>query len=125
MHNTKTLSNYKNLYWLSVAGFVFVLDQITKWLVLKNLAAFTKQPITPWLNLHLAYNQGAAFNFLRHAGGWQRWLFIAVAIVMFIVIIRWLCRLSAHEKLTCFALSLIFGGALGNFWNRLTLGYVV
>ena len=73
----------------------------------------------------LAHNYGAAFSFLSDAGGWQRWLFTGLASVVTLVLIVWLLRLPAGEKLTAAALGLIIGGAVGNLIDRVNNGYVV
>jgi len=117
--------NYKNLNWLWVSVPIIILDQITKRLATNHLIAFKQTAIFPWLNLHLIFNKGAAFGFLHHAGGWQSWFFISTAIVICVAIIAWLCRLSREEKYLKLGLSLIFGGAIGNLWDRITLGYVI
>jgi signal peptidase II len=72
----------------------------------------------------LTYNAGAAFSFLSNESGWQRWLFSGIAICASVLII-YLLRKHTSEKLFCVALSFILGGALGNLWDRITLGYVV
>jgi len=72
----------------------------------------------------LAYNRGAAFSFLSDAGGWQRVLFIGVAAVAVAVIVALLAR-HPGERLFCAGLALILGGALGNVWDRVALGYVL
>ena len=73
----------------------------------------------------LAHNYGAAFSFLSDAGGRQRWLFTGLASVVTLVLIVWLLRLPAQEKLTAAALGLIIGGAVGNLIDRVNNGYVV
>ena len=74
--------------------------------------------------LGLAHNRGAAFSFLSDASGWQRTLFIAIAALATAVIVAMLLRHSG-ERLFCAGLALILGGALGNLWDRIALGYVV
>src|SRR5690606_31046844 len=81
-------------------------------------------PITGFFNLVLTYNTGAAFSFLSEASGWQRWFLSAIAATASIVIIYLLHKYRA-ETLFCLSLSLILGGALGNLWDRITLGHVV
>jgi signal peptidase II len=81
-------------------------------------------PITSFFNLILTYNAGAAFSFLSDASGWQRWFLSSIALIASIVII-FLLRKYTDNKLFCLALSLVLGGALGNLWDRITLGHVV
>ncbi len=113
------------LSWLWVTVVVLVLDRITKLLALHNLSAYVSKHITPFLNLTLAYNKGAAFSFLGSQSGWQSWMFGALAIIVSAALLVWLKRLSSRERVVSIALCLIIGGALGNLWDRVILGYVV
>jgi signal peptidase II len=104
--------------WLGLAVIWILLDQLTKVAILKTFAYGESRPITGF------YNRGAAFSFLAAAGGWQRWFFTAlgVAAALFIV---WLLKRHSGQKLFCFALALILGGALGNVIDRVIYGHVV
>jgi signal peptidase II len=110
---------------LSLALLVLVLDQWTKGLAESALEYGRPVQILPVLNMSLQYNTGAAFSFLRDAGGWQRWFFSAVAIVISLGLCVWLSRLQRGETLLAWSLTFILGGALGNLWDRLALGHVV
>ena len=101
------------------------LDQWTKSLASSQLQYGIPVEILSVFNLTLQHNQGAAFSFLSDAGGWQRWFFTIVSSVVSIVLAVWLYRLSAQEKMLAASLSLILGGAIGNLWDRIELGYVV
>ena len=103
---------------------VLVLDIATKRWVESVLFHGQQIPLTGFFNLVLTYNAGAAFSFLSDAAGWQRWFFSAIAAGASALII-YLLRKHAAEKMFCIALSLILGGALGNLWDRITLGHVV
>jgi signal peptidase II len=107
--------------WLSLA--VIVLDQATKHLVLSAFRPGEEKVLLPVLSLILAFNPGAAFSFLAGAAGWQRWLFAAVALAA-CALMLWLLRRGGSRWL-CGGLALIIGGALGNLWDRLTIGTVV
>jgi signal peptidase II len=109
---------------LVLAGSVLVLDLLTKRWVEAALFYGEQIPFTGFFNLVLTYNAGAAFSFLSDAGGWQRWFFSLVAVGASMLII-YLLRKHASDQLFCLALSLILGGALGNLWDRITLGHVV
>ncbi len=111
--------------WLALAGVIIGLDQFTKWLAEQYLVYGEPVPVLPLFNLTLAYNTGAAFSLLAEAGGWQRWLFAGLALVVSVIIIAWLRRLGPKERLTGLALTLILSGALGNLIDRLYLGYVI
>jgi len=116
--------HYGNLHWLWLSALVLALDLWTKSLAESALQLYQRIEVLPFFNFTLAYNSGAAFSFLADAGGWQRWFFAVIALVATLVIIAWLLRLRA-ERMVALALSLILGGAVGNLWDRLTLGHVV
>ena len=113
----------KNWLWLSVA--VILLDQLTKWLVMFSLSPYQVIELVPNLNLTLMFNEGAAFSFLSDAGGWQRWLFAGFAALVTGVLVAWLLRLKAGERLLAAALALVVGGAIGNLIDRVLLGHVI
>jgi signal peptidase II len=110
--------------WLGLAGVVILADQVTKTLVIGHFQLGDSRPVTSFFNLVRAHNAGAAFNFLADASGWQRWFFTTLGLVVsgFIV---WMIRSHPGQKLFCFAVTLIMGGALGNVIDRLLHGYVV
>lgn len=113
------------LRWLWLSFSITAVDQITKQLVESKLLVFETFPLLPWLNLTLAYNEGAAFSFLSDQGGWQRWFFVALALGVTLVLLIWLSRLQPTERLVAVALGLLIGGALGNLIDRILLGHVV
>ena len=117
--------NRQALIWLLMSLVIVVLDLWTKSLATDHLSLYRPVEITSWLNMTLAHNYGAAFSFLSDAGGWQRWLFTGLASVVTVVLVAWLLRLPANEKLTGASLGLIIGGAVGNLVDRVNLGYVV
>lgn len=110
--------------WLSVAAVAIFLDQWSKHAISAHLAYGESMGVTGFFNLVLAHNQGAAFSMLNDAGGWQRWLFTAIAVGASAWIVQ-LLRKHLQQKLYCFALALILGGALGNLIDRIAYGYVV
>lgn len=111
------------LLWLSVV--VLGLDQLSKFWVMQSFTPYEVREILPFFNLTLVFNPGAAFSFLGDAGGWQRWLFTAVAVVVSIVLSIWLSRLTPERRLLGVALALLIGGAVGNLIDRLWLGQVI
>ncbi len=118
------------LKWLWVTGVVVILDQITKQISVAKLVLCEYFPcqsieVMPMFDFTLMYNRGAAFSFLNDAGGWQRWAFSAIAIIVSGFIFMWIRKLSAAEKWIAIALALILGGALGNVIDRLIFGYVI
>ena len=111
--------------WLLLAGGVIALDQWTKSLVIARLDEFESVVLLPVLDFMRLHNEGAAFSLLSDASGWQRWFFIGVSCFISIVIVIWMYNSLAKGRWLLFALAFILGGALGNLWDRLTLGYVV
>ncbi len=109
------------LNWLLLSAVVIVLDQLSKWWALTALApAGTPHPVIPgFLNWTLAFNTGAAFSFLAGSTGWQRWFFVALAVVISGVLVSWLSRTARGDWKTALPVSLIIGGALGNLIDRL------
>jgi len=120
------MSNRPNaLAWLIVSAIVIALDQLTKHIALGALQPYAPHEVIPGLlNWTLAFNTGAAFSFLHDAGGWQRWLFSALAVTVSLVLIVWLRRLPRSDWRTALPLSLVIGGALGNLIDRMRFGHV-
>src|SRR6188472_1572517 len=112
-----------NLRWLWLSLAVIVVDQVTKHWILAAFRPGEDLPLTSFASLVLAFNKGAAFSFLAGEDGWQRWLFAAIAIAA-CVAMAWLLR-RGGTGLFCAGLALIIGGALGNLYDRRTLGHVV
>lgn len=120
----------RNARWLLVSVLVFFLDQYTKQLVAMHLEYRDVWPVFSvageWgINLTLAHNTGAAFSFLAHAGGWQRWFFAGIALLVSGGLSVWLLRLQVGQRWLALALALLVGGALGNFLDRALMGYVI
>lgn len=111
-------------FGLWVAAAVILLDQLTKLWVLNTFVPGESVEVTPFFNLVLVFNPGAAFSFLADHAGWQRWFFTAIALTISAWIIRQLqlLRPGTHYSL---GLALIMGGALGNLIDRFRLGMVV
>jgi signal peptidase II len=101
-----------------------VLDLATKAWVASAFALGEVREVTPFFNMVLMHNTGAAFSFLAGAGGWQRWFFTAITIVISAAIVVMLRR-QLGDRWASLGLALVLGGALGNLYDRLTLGHVV
>jgi len=110
--------------WLALSAAVVMLDQLSKQLMQAVLLPGQSVHVTPFFDLVLVFNPGAAFSFLSSAPGWQRELFIGIALLASVVIV-YLMRKHAGERLFCLGLALILGGALGNVVDRVHLGAVV
>ena len=111
------------LLWLSL--LVVVLDQLSKYWVVASFEEYEVLRVWPVFNLTLVYNTGAAFSFLSDAGGWQRWFFIIVGVLVSAIMVIWLARLGRRDRWTGVGLALVIGGALGNLIDRVLLGKVI
>jgi signal peptidase II len=110
--------------WLALAALIAAADQAGKYAIGSSLRIGEVREITGFFNLVLAYNRGAAFSFLSDAAGWQRGLFIGIAILATVIIVAMLAKYSG-ERVFCAGLALILGGAIGNLADRVLLGHVV
>ncbi len=110
--------------WFSISAVVAALDLYTKHLIQGAFAFGEQLKITSFFDLVHYHNEGAAFGFLNDAGGWQKWFFTAISVTAAIVI-TYLIKKHSTQKLFCLGLALVLGGALGNLYDRITLGYVV
>jgi len=112
--------------WYILALVVVIIDQWTKWLAETKLTFHDPVPvIEPFLNWTLAYNYGAAFSFLADAGGWQKWFFSGLALLMSLFLIIYLIKAPRKATLLSFGLALVLGGAVGNLIDRLLHGHVI
>ena len=93
--------------------------------VVQNLYLGQRNELTVFFNLVHVRNYGAAFSFLSEAGGWQRWFLTFVSAIASMVIVYWIKKSDEKKYLETLSLIIILGGALGNFYDRLILGYVI
>jgi signal peptidase II len=110
--------------WLLLAALIVVADQLTKYVAVQFLAGGKAVTVTPFFNLVLVYNSGAAFSILSDAAGWQRGLFIAIALVASAWIV-YLLRKYPHQFSFALALALVLAGAVGNAIDRISVGAVI
>ncbi|PPD47687.1 MAG: signal peptidase II [Methylobacter sp.] len=113
------------LKWLWLSVLSLVLDQASKLAISGTMQLYESIALIPSFNLTYVHNTGASFSFLSEAGGWQRWLFAGLALIVSAALGMWLARLQKHETLLAVALSLVLGGAIGNLIDRLAYGYVI
>lgn len=112
--------------WIYVSAAVILLDQVSKWAIVKHVPLYEQIQVLPFFNITHQQNEGAAFSFLADAAGWQRWFFIALALGISAVIVVWLWRLrNAGQVVLSAGLALVLGGAIGNVIDRIRLGHVV
>jgi signal peptidase II len=116
----------RRLWWacLLAAGSLTAADQALKHIVAASLRLGEQVVVTGWFNLVHVLNPGAAFSFLADAGGWQRWFFTALGIVVSVVLAVMLRR-GVHSRLEAAAFVALIGGALGNVADRLRIGAVI
>jgi signal peptidase II len=115
----------KVLGWLVLSLALFVLDQWVKQLVVANMQYLESIEVMPFFNLFYVHNYGAAFSILSDQAGWQRWFLTIVTSLISIGLLVWLSRLNQQQKLLCFGLAMVLGGALGNLYDRVVFGYVI
>ncbi len=116
---------YGGLPWLWLSAAVIVADQLVKSWIVQHFSLYERLRLLPVLDVILTYNNGAAFSFLSDAAGWQRWVFVVLAVGVSALLITWLRRLRRGQGLLACGLALIVGGALGNMIDRLLHGPVV
>ncbi|MET3105519.1 signal peptidase II [Oxalobacteraceae bacterium GrIS 1.18] len=124
MATNKKTSNGSMIPWLGISFIVILFDQLSKITMTKLFVLGETKPVTSFFNLVLAYNSGAAFSFLANESGWQRHFFTGIGICAALYII-YLLRNNSSQKMFCWSLALILGGAIGNVIDRLMYGHVV
>lgn len=110
--------------WFALATLVVGLDQLSKYAVRQAFVFGESVRVTPFFDLVLVFNPGAAFSFLSEASGWQRGFFITIALAAS-AFVSFLIVRHRDKPLFCFALALILGGAVGNLVDRVAFGAVV
>jgi len=113
------------LVWLWLSAVVVIADLVSKYYASNALDyAMPVEVIPDFFNFTLLHNTGAAFSFLATQSGWQRWFFVSLAVIVSLALVRWLQTLR-DDKWMAVSIALILGGAVGNLYDRITLGYVV
>ena len=110
--------------WLGLSLLVLLADQFSKIWIIGSYQLGDSLPVTSFFNLVRAHNSGAAFSFLAQAGGWQRWFFTGLGSAAALLMV-WLLKKHAGQKLFGFAIACVLGGAVGNVMDRVLYGYVV
>jgi len=108
---------------LIIVAFILFVDQVTKFLVVKNLSLHQSLPLIKGvLHLTLVHNRGAAFGLFKGLS-----IFFILAAALAVVLIYLNLKKLGWRKITLAVagLSLILAGALGNLIDRLMLGYVI
>ena len=118
------MKNKTHIFYI-IAVVVIIIDQITKIWVDHALNYREVISVTPFFNITLAYNPGAAFSFLANESGWQRWFFAVLAIAVSLALIYWIKKLKEEEWNLGYSYGLILGGAVGNVIDRIAYGHVI
>ncbi len=120
----KTMVKKLLIYGVIIFVSIFA-DQVSKNMILQHLQYMERVAIIPgFFDLILVYNTGAAFSFLAGAGGWQKFFFIGLALIICIFLLKTIIR-DELGKAGKIAAAMIIGGALGNVIDRLIYGHVV
>lgn len=117
----------KYLVLATVAGLMVVLDQLTKLYIHADFGLGESIPVIPGI-FHFTYvrNTGAAFGIFRDVSPLFRQLFfLSMPPIAMVIILFMLRGVDSRDRWQIFALSLIFGGAIGNYIDRLRFGYVI
>jgi len=124
MARAKTVPTPKPSAWFVLATLTLGLDQLTKLAVVNTMTMGQSIVLSDFLNLVYVLNTGAAFSFLADAGGWQKWFFSGLALLV-VLVLSWMIVKAPKQKAFATGASLIIGGAVGNVIDRLTIGAVV
>lgn len=129
MNSPDTLPSLKNKalpwLWFFIAFAVILLDQWTKALASSAMVYEQKVVVTSFFNFTLRYNHGVAFSLFNNIGGAQRWPLSLLAFAVSVALIVWIFRIGKRPSIEVVGLTLVLGGAIGNLYDRVLLGYVV
>lgn len=112
------------IYGLIIALSI-IADQLSKNLILQHMQYMQRKAVIPgFFDLILVYNTGAAFSFLADAGGWQKFLFMGLALIICVYLLKEIIC-DGFGSVGKFGAAMIIGGAVGNVIDRLIHGHVV
>lgn len=117
--------NKRAWIWLWLSVFVIILDQFTKYIVVRHLSFGEPYVLLPFFNFNLNFNPGAAFSFLSQSSGWQIYLFSLISLVVIIFLLFWLAGIKRSNYLMAAGICLIIGGAVGNLIDRIRFKFVI
>jgi len=125
MPNLAQIKQKSGLWWLPLSLVVVLLDQWTKVIASSSLKIYEAVIVNDYLNWTLMHNEGMAFSFLADQSGWQRWGISIVGVIIVVWLLTWLKKNVFSNTYLNLGLTLVIGGALGNIYDRLSMGYVV
>ena len=110
----------------AIGAAVFALDRVTKWIIEANVSAFDRHVVIPgFFDIVHSENRGAAFGILNDSSSPFRTLFLVVFSLAAVGVIgAMLWNAQRLDRMTFYGLSLIFGGAAGNVYDRIVSGRV-
>jgi signal peptidase II len=115
---------YPRWVWVAVVLVLIALDQISKVYFSSTIPLGSFIEVTSWFNFVHVLNTGAAFSMLADAGGWQRWFFIGVSVLV-VVPITILCLLRKIDPAERWIGAGVVAGGGGNLIDRVQTGAVV
>ena len=119
------MSKKSGLSFLWLSAVAFVIDLLTKYIVVQKFDLYESVNVLPVFNLTYVRNYGAAFSFLADHSGWQQYFFILLALAISGMLVYFLAKNNAQQKIQNSAYALIIGGALANMVDRAYNGFVV
>ncbi|MFN3990195.1 MAG: signal peptidase II [Erythrobacter sp.] len=113
------------LIGLALAACIAAIDQLSKWYVTGplDLRRVGHIDLLPFFDLTYTENRGISLGMLQANNMEMRWLLVLMTLGIAVVVLVWLMREKRLGDIL--GLALILGGAIGNIWDRYTLGYVV
>ncbi len=114
----------KNIIIIYISIFIFFLDRLSKFYILKlsNLQDITNFYITSFLNLNLVFNKGIAFGLLSMDEAIHYNIITFIILIITLIVLVMAIKTSGVEK---YGFSMIFGGSLGNIFDRLYYSSVI
>jgi signal peptidase II len=108
--------------WLILTLPLFVLDQITKFIVLRNISTEELIPVIPgFFNLVQVHNRGAAFGMMRD----HSWFFVVLASVALVVLVVLTLTNKVTDKMSRIGIAILAAGVAGNLTDRFLHGHVI
>ncbi len=110
------------IYYLSLTTFLVVLDQITKYLTVQNIALYEQVEFIPgFMSFTHIQNTGAAWSILEG----QMWFFYIITVLVIVVLLYVIYTEGMNDRIYGTILSIILGGTIGNFIDRLVFRHVI
>ena len=114
------------LIGLGLAILVAAIDQFTKWYVTRELGLSSlgaKLDLLPFFDLTYTRNYGISLGLFEATSMEMRWILVLLTTGIATVVLIWMMREKRLGDIL--GLSLILGGAIGNIYDRYTIGYVI